>query len=137
MLIWFRIKALYVGAIAFGISFVWAMIAFGIFSSSISEDALAALMSPMWIFILGLSVLLVDLHWHLSDPNAVMFFALFSMKTWSIILMILGIWASVVAFRQYGFNLNIILFTLASAAVLIGIYLLLKKGIQSRHPKTQ
>jgi hypothetical protein len=58
MLIWFRIKALYVAAIAFGISFLWVMIAFAIFGSSMSEEALAGALVPMWVFIFGLNILL-------------------------------------------------------------------------------
>lgn len=140
MLIWFRIKALYAGAIAFGISFVWAMIAFGIFSSSLGDDALAAAVSPMWIFIFGLSLFLVDLYWHLPDPAAVLFFALFSTKTWGAILMLISIYASIVSIQNSGFSTtigNILLFTIISAAALIGLYIVLKKRFLAKKPKPQ
>lgn len=131
MLIWFRIKALYVGAIAFGIAFLWAMIGFGVFSSSLSEEALMSALSPMWIFIFGLSILLVDRYWHLSDPAANMFFALVQMKTWSILLMLGGIIAAIFS----GFNIFVGFFTILSTGAFIGIYRWMEKRFHSKKSK--
>lgn len=128
MLIWFRLKALYAGAIAFGISFVWAIIAFAIFGSSIAEDTLSAALVPMWVFIFGVSILLVDRYWHLSDPAANMFFAAMQMKTWSIILMIGGI---VAAFFSE-FNLLVGFFTILSTGAFIGIYRWMEKRFNTK-----
>lgn len=137
MFIFFRIKALYVGAIALGISFIWTMVGFGIFGSSVPEELLTPILGSMWVFIFGLSILLVDLYWHLSDPNAVMFFALFSMKTWSVIIMLISIWAVIAGIAEIGgFDMvtgEIILFTLVSATLLVALYKLLKKRYLTKH----
>ncbi len=131
MLIWFRIKALYVGAIAFGISFVWAIIAFAIFGSSIPEETLGTLLVPMWVFIFGVNILLVDRYWHLSDPAANMFFAAMQMKTWSYIFMIGGIVATFFG----GFDMLVGFFTILSTGAFIGIYRWMEKRFNTK--KTQ
>ena len=138
MFIRFRIKALYALAIAFGISFVWAMIAFGIFSSSVAEETLAAAIGPLWICMFGLTILLTDRYWHLPDPHADMFFALFSIKVWGILIALLGIFATFVSVQEVGFKGgfgNIMLFTLVSGALLVVLYAQLKKRFLARTPK--
>ncbi len=131
MLIWFRLKALYAGAIAFGISFVWAIIAFAVFGSSIPEETLGAMLVPMWVFIFGLSIFIVDRYWHLSDPAANMFFAAMQMKTWSYILMIGGI---VAAFFSE-FNIVVAFFTILSTGACIGIYQWMEKRFHTQKNK--
>jgi hypothetical protein len=128
MLIWFRIKALYAGAIAFGIAFVWAMVGFGVFASSLGEDMLAEVLMPMWVFIFGLSIFLVDRYWHLHDPAANMFFAIIQLKTWSYILMIGGI---VLAFFSK-FDLLVLFFTILSTGALTTIYRWMEKRFHSK-----
>ncbi len=128
MLIWFRIKALYVAAIAFAIAFLWVMIAFGIFGSSMSEEVLGATLVPMWVFIFGLLILLVDRYWRLHDPAANMFFAAMQMKTWAIVIMILGIISAI--FSE--FHLFVGFFTILSTGAFIGIYRWMEKRFHTK-----